>query len=58
MCHDDVDENSNNNGASMMDNDCCDVQEVECGDIIDGVLEAFLDLRDNEFKEEGMADED
>ena len=57
LCRDRVDGNSNANGASMMDNYRRDVHEVEVDDMIDGGLEAFLDLRDNEFEEEGMADD-
>ena len=59
LCRDDVNGNSNKNGVSSMDNDCCDcdVQEVEGGDMIDGGLEAFLDLYDNEFEEEGTAND-
>ena len=57
FCCEDVDGNSNENGVSTMNNDCRDVQEVEGDDIIDGGLEAFLDLYDNEFKEEGMAND-
>ena len=34
------------------------MQEVKGDDIIDGGLEAFLDLYDNEFKEEGMTNDD
>ena len=34
-----------------------DVHEVKVNDMIDGGLEALLDLRDNEFEEEGMADD-
>ena len=40
-----------------MDNYWHDVHEVEVNDMIDGGLEALLDLRDNEFEEEGMADD-
>ena len=54
LCRDRVDGNSNENGVSTMDNDCCDVQEVECDDIIDGGLEVFLDLYDNEFEKKEM----
>ena len=50
LCRDDVDGNSNKNGISTMDSDCRDVQEVEGDDIIDGGLEAFLDLYNKEFK--------
>ena len=40
-------------------NDCCrDVHEVEADDVIYGGLDAFLDLCNNEFKEDGMADDD
>ena len=49
--------NSNENGTSMMDDYCRDVHEVEVGNMIDGGLEALLDLRNNEFEEEGMADD-
>ena len=58
LCCDCVDGNSNNNGASTMDDYCRDVHEVKVDDMIDGGLEALLDLRDNEFKEEGMVDDD
>ena len=58
LCRDDVDKNSNEHGVSMMDNDCRDVQEVKVDDMIDGGLEAFLDLCGNEFKEEDMTDDD
>ena len=58
LCRDDVNGNSNENGVSTMDNDCRDVQEVEGDDTIDGGLEAFLDVYDNEFEEEGMANDD
>ena len=49
--------NNNKNGASTMDNYRRDAHEVEVNDMIDGGLEALLDLRDNEFEEEGMADD-
>ena len=43
----------------MMDDYCCDMHEVkEVDDMIDGGLEALLDLRNNEFKEEDMVDDD
>ena len=58
LCRDRVDGNSNENGASTMDDYRRDVHEVEVNDMIDGGLEALLDLRDNEFEEEGMADDD
>ena len=35
-----------------------DVHEVEVNDMIDGGLEALLDLHNNEFEEEGMVDDD
>ena len=57
LCRDCVDGNSNENGASKMDDYCRDVHEVEVDDMIDGGLEALLDLRDNEFEEEDMADD-
>ena len=57
LCRDRVDGNSNENGASTMDDYRRDVHEVEVNDMIDGGLEALLDLRDNEFEEEGMADD-
>ena len=57
MCYDRVDVNSNKNGASTIDNYCCNVHEVEVDDMIDGGLKALLDLRDNEFEEEGMVDD-
>ena len=41
-----------------MDDYCRDVHEVEVDDMIDGGLEALLDLRDNESEEEGMANDD
>ena len=34
-----------------------DVYDVKVNDMIDGGLKALLDLRDNEFEEEGMADD-
>ena len=40
-----------------MDDYCRDVHEIEVDDMIDGGLEALLDLRDNEFEPEGMADD-
>ena len=52
LCRDRVDGNSNEKGASMMDNYCHDVHEVGVDNMIDGELEALLDLRDNEFEEE------
>ena len=55
LCRDRVDGNSNENGASTMDDYCRDVHEIEVDDMIDGGLEALLDLRDNEFEEESMA---
>ena len=58
LCRDRVDGNSNKNGTSTMDDYWHDVHEVEVDDMIDGGLEALLDLRDNEFEEEGMADDD
>jgi len=58
LCRDGVDENSNENGASAMDDDWRDVQEDEGDDMIDGGLEAFLDSCDNEFEEDGIADDD
>ena len=58
LCGDDVDGNSNQNGASTIDNDCRDVLEVEGDDMIDGGLQTFLDLCNNEFEEEGMANDD
>ena len=58
LCRDRVDGNSNENGASMMDDYCLDVHEVKVDDMIDGVFEALLDLRDNEFEEEGMVNDD
>ena len=33
------------------------LHEVKVNDMIDGGLEALLDLRDNEFEEEGMVDD-
>ena len=57
LCLDCVDENSNENGASTMDDYRRDVHEVEVNDMIDGGLEALLDLHDNEFEEEDMADD-
>ena len=57
LCRDRVDGNSNKNGASTMDDYCHDVHKVEVGDMIDGGFEALLNLRDNEFEEEGMADD-
>ena len=42
----------------MIDNDCRDVQEDKSNDVIDGGLDAFLDLCNNEFKKEGIADDD
>ena len=57
LCRDRVNGNSNENGASTMDDYCRDVHEVKVDDMIDGGLEALLDLRDNEFEEEGMADD-
>ena len=39
-----------------MDDYRCDVHEVEVDDMINGGWEDLLDLRDNEFEEEGMAD--
>ena len=57
LCRDRVDGNSNKNGASTMDDYRRDVHEVEVNDMIDGGLEALLDFRDNEFKEEGMVDD-
>ena len=41
LCRGDVDENSNESGASTMDNDCRDMQEVKGDNMIDGGLEAF-----------------
>ena len=58
LCRDRVDGNSIENGATMIDDYCRDVHEVEVDDMIYGGLEALLDLRDNEFKEKGMADDD
>ena len=46
LCRDRVDVNSNENGASMMDDYCRDVHEIEVDDMIDGGFEALLDLRD------------
>ena len=57
FCRDCVDGNSNKNGASAMGDYRRDVHEVEVDDMIDGVLEALSDLRDNEFEEEGMVDD-
>ena len=57
LCRDRVDGNSNENGASTIDNYRRDVHEVEVDDMIDGGLEALLDLRDNEFEEDCMADD-
>ena len=57
LCRDRVDGNSNENGASTMDDYRRDVHEVEVNDMIDGGLEALLDLCDNEVEEEGMADD-
>ena len=58
LCCDHVDGNSNENGTSIMDDYCRDVHEIEVDDMIDGGLEALLDLRDNEFEEEGMVNDD
>mmetsp|Transcript_30082 Transcript_30082/g.56832 ORF Transcript_30082/g.56832 Transcript_30082/m.56832 type:complete len:754 (-) Transcript_30082:508-2769(-) len=58
LCRNSADENSNENGASTMDEDCCEVQEDKGDDTMDGGLEAFLDSCDNEFEEDGMADDD
>ena len=41
----------------MMDDYRRGVHEVEVNDMIDGGLEALLDLSENEFEEEGMADD-
>ena len=57
LCRDRVDGNSNKNGASVMDDYRRDVHEVEVNDMIDGGLEALLDLRDNEFEEGSMAND-
>ena len=57
LCCDRVDGNSNENGASTMDDYRRDVHEVEVNDMIDGGLEALLDLRDSGFEEEGMVDD-
>ena len=58
LCRDGFNGNSNKNGASTIDNDCRDVQEDKSNDVIDGGLDAFLDFCNNEFKEDGMADDD
>ena len=57
FCRDRVDGNSNENGASTIDDYRRDVHEDKVNDMIDGGLEALLDLRNNEFEEEGMVDE-
>ena len=57
LCRDRVDENSNENGASTMNDYRRDVHEVEVNGMIYGGLEALLDLRDNDFEEESMADD-
>ena len=57
LCRDRVDGNNNKNGASKIDNDCRAVHEDKSNDMIDGGLDAFLDLCNNEFKEDGMADD-
>ena len=57
LCRDRVDGNSNKNGASTMDDYHRDMHEVEVVDMIDGGLEALLDLRDNKFEEDDMADD-
>ena len=57
MCYDRGDGYINENGASTMDNYRHDVHEVEVNDMIDGGLEALLDLRDNEFEQEGMVND-
>ena len=46
LCLDRADGNSNENGASMMDDYCRDVHEVKVDNMIDDELEALLDLRD------------
>ena len=43
--------------ALPRDNDYRDVQEDKSNDVIDGGLDAFLDLCNNEFEEEGMVDD-
>ena len=58
LCRDGFNGNSNENGAFTIDNDCRDVQEDKRNDMIEGGLDAFLDLCNNEFKEDGMADDD
>ena len=58
MHRDDFSGDSNENGDSTIDNDCRDVQEDKSNDVIDGGLDAFLDLCNNEFKEDSMANDD
>ena len=58
LCRDCVDGNSNKNGASTLDDYRRDVHEVEVDDMINDGLEDLLDLRDNEFKEKGMVNDD